>query len=241
MSSLPVPELDGEDRQSLASSHYTRRNTLKSISLKKEKSIRSQVVRRIHILSWINEYDRTKAVSDFIAGITLGLTLIPQSIAYASLANLPSQYGLYAAFMGSFVYIFFGTVKEVSVGATSLMSLLTLQYTLGKPPEYAVILAFIAGCVELLMGLFRLEFIVDFISMPVINAFTSATSIIIIVSQLKNLLGISYVSKQLIDTITELFKNYEHARWSDAILGILSVSFLLLLKVYKIYADNYSF
>lgn len=89
--------------------------------------------RRIYILSWLPEYDRTKAIGDLIAGITLGLTMVPQSLAYANLANIPAQYGLYSAFMGSLIYVVFGTVKEVSIGPTSLMSILTVSYTYGKP------------------------------------------------------------------------------------------------------------
>ena len=91
--------------------------------------------RRIYILSWLPEYDKTKAIGDLIAGITLGLTMVPQSLAYANLANIPAQYGLYSAFMGSLIYVVFGTVKEVSIGPTSLMSILTVSYTYGKPGQ----------------------------------------------------------------------------------------------------------
>lgn len=72
--------------------------------------------RRVYILTWLPEYDRAKAVRDLIAGITISLTMVPQSLAYANLANVPAQYGLYSAFMGSIVYMLLGTVKEVSIG-----------------------------------------------------------------------------------------------------------------------------
>jgi hypothetical protein len=91
--------------------------------------------RRIFILSWLPEYDKTKAIGDLIAGITLGLTMVPQSLAYANLANVPAQYGLYSAFMGSLIYVLFGTVREVSIGPTSLMSIITVSYTFEKPGE----------------------------------------------------------------------------------------------------------
>jgi uncharacterized membrane protein (UPF0136 family) len=91
--------------------------------------------RRIFILSWLPEYNKTKAIGDLIAGITLGLTMVPQSLAYANLANLPAQYGLYSAFMGSLIYVLFGTVREVSIGPTSLMSIITVSYTFEKPGE----------------------------------------------------------------------------------------------------------
>lgn len=143
----------------------------------KEKSL---LARRLYILSWIGSYEREKGMSDLIAGITLGMTIIPQSIAYAALAGLSSEYGLYSAFMGKFgkvyfikisiaifdyfnyfslgsiIYVFFGTIPQVSIGPTSLMALLTLQYCSDKPVQIVIVLAFMAGLVELLMGVFRL-------------------------------------------------------------------------------------
>jgi sodium-independent sulfate anion transporter 11 len=114
------------------------------------------VKRRFYIVNWLPEYDRTKAIGDFIAGVTIGLTMIPQSLAYANLANVPAVYGLYSAFAGSIIYMFLGTVKEVSIGPTSLMSIITVSYTYEKPIEYVFILTFVCGCVEMLMGIFRL-------------------------------------------------------------------------------------
>lgn len=82
--------------------------------------------------------------------------MMPQSIAYASLAGLPAQYGLYTAFIGSFTYVFFGTIKQVSIGPTSLMSLLTFSYTESLNVDFVILLSFLAGCVEFLMGVFKL-------------------------------------------------------------------------------------
>lgn len=117
------------------------------------------VKKRIFILNWLPEYDRTKAIGDFIAGVTIGLTMIPQSLAYANLANVPPVYGLYSAFAGSIIYMVLGTVKEVSIGPTSLMSIITISYTYEKPIEYVFIMTFVCGCVEMLMGVFRLGMI----------------------------------------------------------------------------------
>ncbi|KOB65963.1 putative sulfate transporter, partial [Operophtera brumata] len=134
------------------------------ISFDKPKSvggIMRLVKKRLPIVGWAPEYDRTAAIADLVAGITLGLTLVPQSIAYASLANLPVQYGLYSAYIGTMLYVVLGTVKEVSIGPTSLMALLTLQLCRGLPLEFVVLLTFLAGCVVLCMGLLRLESLVD--------------------------------------------------------------------------------
>ncbi|XP_055586511.1 sodium-independent sulfate anion transporter-like isoform X2 [Uranotaenia lowii] len=190
----------------------------------------ARLKRRVHILNWLPSYGREDLISDAIAGITLGLTIIPQSIAYAGIAGVPSQYGLYAAFMGSLVYILFGTVKEVSIGPTSLMSILTVQYTAGKPVQYVIILASLAGLVELLMGVLKLGFLVSFIPIPVTSAFTSATSIIIIGTQLKNLLGISVTGKGFFDTVYALSGKLTETSIGDLTLGCVGCFFLLGMK-----------
>lgn len=114
------------------------------------------VTKYLPVLEWLPRYTRLKAVSDLIAGITLGLTMIPQSMAYAVLAERIPQYGLYSCFVGGFLYIIFGTVKEVSIGPSSLMSLLTLQYTRDMPQDFVILFCFLAGCVEFLMGVLHL-------------------------------------------------------------------------------------
>lgn len=83
-------------------------------SQEKKSCFKELLYKRIHILQWLPNYTKNDIISDFIAGITVGLTMIPQSLAYAGLAGVSPQYGLYTAFIGSFTYIFFGTIKEVS-------------------------------------------------------------------------------------------------------------------------------
>lgn len=113
--------------------------------------------RRLPIVAWLPLYDRRAAVADAIAGTTVGLTMIAQSIAYAALAELPPQYGLYSAFVGPLVYVLLGSVKEVSIGPTSLNALMALQYTAGKPVEYVVVLCFLSGAVQFLLGALQLS------------------------------------------------------------------------------------
>lgn len=110
----------------------------------------------ISILKWLPRYTKEDVIADIIAGITIGLTMMPQSMAYAGLAGLSPQFGLYSSFMGSFVYVIFGTIKEVSVGPTSLMSIVSLAYTRDLPVEFMILLCFLSGCVELIMGIFQL-------------------------------------------------------------------------------------
>ncbi|XP_075146844.1 sodium-independent sulfate anion transporter isoform X2 [Haematobia irritans] len=180
--------------------------------------------RRIFILSWIRSYDREKAVSDLIAGVTLGMTIIPQSIAYAALAGLSSEYGLYSAFIGSIIYVFFGTIPQVSIGPTSLMAIMVLQFCSGKPIQFVIVLAFLAGTVEFLMGALRLGFIVNFIPTPVTKAFTTGTALIVALVQVKTLLGIKYKG---IPTPKAFF---EKIHTPDATVGIICLIVLLALK-----------
>ncbi|XP_066246440.1 sodium-independent sulfate anion transporter-like isoform X2 [Euwallacea similis] len=158
------------------------------------------------------------------------MTMIPQSVAYAGLAGLKPQYGLYTAFIGSFTYVFLGTIKEVSIGPTSLMSLLIFSYVVGRPIEYVILLTFLAGCVELAMGLFKLGFLVDFISPCLTSGFTSATSIIIIVSQAKGFLGISVKNHSTFLALQETLSKIGETQIADTLLGVLCVAFLLILK-----------
>lgn len=211
--------------------------SLDEFTKKKVSSVGAQTKRflrrRIFILTWLPEYDRSKALRDLIAGVTLGLTMVPQSLAYANLANVPAQYGLYSAFMGSLVYVLLGTVKEVSIGPTSLMSILTVSYTYEKPVEYVIIMTFVCGCVEFLMGVLKLGFLVDFISAPVVSSFSTSTSLIIIGAQLKNLLGIKFSAKSFPATIVKLVTNVGQTRLGDATVGAFAILFLLFTKNIK--------
>lgn len=156
--------------------------------------------------------------------------MVPQSLAYANLANVPPVYGLYSAFVGSLVYVIFGSVKEVSIGPTSLMSIVTITYTFEKPMEYVFVFTFLAGAVEFLMGIFRLGFIVDFISVPVVSSFSTSTALVIIVAQLKNLLGIKFSAKNFPMTIVRLFENISQTKLGDSAVGLFAIVFLIFLK-----------
>lgn len=196
--------------------------------------IKSKVFRHVSILNWIPHYTIRDGIGDLIAGITVGLTLMPQSIAYASLAGLSPQFGLYSAFFGSFLYVIFGTIKEVSIGPTAVMSLLTYEFTHGLAIDYMVLLTFLVGCVELVMGFLHLGFLIDFISAPVISGFTSAYSVIIIASQLKSLLGLQkFKTKGFIDNITKLVSHLHETRLWDIVLGVVCIVSLLLLRKVK--------
>jgi len=191
---------------------------------------RKRILRTFPILTWIKSYNLTCFIFDLIAGITVGLTVIPQSIAYAAVAGLPLQYGLYTAFMGPFLYIIFGTAKEVSIGPTAIMSLMTQTYVMKGGPAYAVLLAFLSGCVELAAGLLNLGFVVDFISTPVISGFCSAAALTVASTQMKGLLGIKFKGSHFIDVWAGVFSHFSEINVGDAGLGFAAIVILLLMR-----------
>ncbi|XP_034936756.1 sodium-independent sulfate anion transporter-like [Chelonus insularis] len=190
-------------------------------------------LRRIPILSWLPQYNSEKALSDAIAGITVGLTVMPQGLAYAILAGLEPQYGLYSAFMGAIVYVIFGSCKDITIGPTALMAIMTHEYVQGKSADFAVLLAFLAGCLQLVMACLHLDVLIDFISIPVTVGFTSATSVIIVASQLKGILGLKITSSGFIDTINQVVRNIGDTNPWDAGMSFLCIFFLLLLRKMK--------
>ncbi|XP_047024534.1 sodium-independent sulfate anion transporter-like [Helicoverpa zea] len=194
---------------------------------------RAVLVRRLPLLRWLPQYSRVAALADLVAGVTLGLTLVPQSIAYAALADLPVHYGLYSSFLGTMLYVALGTVKEVSIGPTSLMALLTLQACRGLPIEFVLLLTFLSGCVVLLMGLLRLGFLVELISPSVTSGFTSATALIIVAAQLKGLLGLSFTAESVADNVRLIVTQWPLVRRTDCALAAACCTALLLLRKVK--------
>lgn len=181
-------------------------------------------------MTWLPSYSAEFVVADLVAGITLGLTLLPQSIAYAQLAGVSPRFGLYSAFMGGFVYMFLGTIKEVTIGPTSLMAIVTFQFTRDLNIHFVILLTFLTGVVQFLMGVLRLGFLVDFISTPVVSGFTSATSFIVIVAQLKHLGGLRFRVRGFLNRLHALWTHVPETNPGDAILGICCITFLLALK-----------
>ncbi|KYM86093.1 Sodium-independent sulfate anion transporter [Atta colombica] len=189
--------------------------------------------RRMPILAWLPKYNSEKFLSDIIAGITVGLTVMPQGLAYATLAGLEPQYGLYSAFMGAIVYVLFGSCKDITIGPTALMALMTHDYVQGKNADFAILLAFLSGCLQLLMACLRLGVLVDFISIPVTVGFTSATSVIIVASQLKGLLGLKISSQGFVDTLIKVFQNIDNMSLWDTGMSISCIAILLLFRKMK--------
>ncbi|XP_026464501.1 sodium-independent sulfate anion transporter-like [Ctenocephalides felis] len=196
----------------------------------------------IPLNNWLRGYSKPKAISDFIAGVTVGLTVLPQSLAYATLAGLEPQYGLYSAFMGCFVYALLGGCRQVTIGPTALLSLMTAKYTAQAAGiELAVLLCFLSGCVQSLMAIFRMGSLVDIISLPISIGFTSATAVIIATSQIKSLLGLKYPrgsGDNFGKTLVNIYNNLPNTQLGDSLLGLSSILLLLLLRKFKDYRST---
>ncbi|XP_063618365.1 sodium-independent sulfate anion transporter-like [Cydia splendana] len=185
------------------------------------------------ILQWSKSYDLGTGVGDLIAGITVALTLIPQSIAYASLAGLEPQYGLYASLIGGFVYGITGTCPQINIGPTALLSLLTFTYTNGTSPDFAVLLCLTSGLVQLVAGILQLGFLVEFVSLPVVSGFTSAAAVTIASSQVKGLLGLKFSAETFLATWKELYRHIGDTRLPDTLLSLACCIVLLGMKALK--------
>ena len=150
------------------------------------------------VLSWAPRYQRSDLRSDLAAGVTVGAMLVPQAMAYALLAGLPPEVGLYAATIPVLIYAFFGTSRQLAVGPVAIVSLLTASSLAPLVDEgtagylaAAALLALMVGIVHIAMGIFRLGYLVNFLSHSVLVGFTAAAALIIGFSQAKHIFGIS--------------------------------------------------
>ncbi len=177
--------------------------------------------------------------ADIIAGITVGLVLIPQSLAYAQLAGLPPHYGLYAALLPPFLAALFGSSAQLATGPVAVLSLLALSAVSPISPlgsnEYIsniVLLACLLGLFQILLGTLKLGGLVSFLSHPVIYAFTNAAALIIATTQLSAFFGISVPNQEHhYQTIIALFQKAITAiHWQTFILGCIAVAWMLILR-----------
>lgn len=187
------------------------------------------------VLEWLPAYRSENLRGDLSAGLTVGVMLIPQGMAYAMIAGLPPIYGLYASTIPLILYALFGTSRQLAVGPVAMVSLLTAAgigaLAEGGTETYislAIALALFVGLIQFLLGVFRLGFLVNFLSHPVISGFTSAAALIIGLSQLKHLLGIKlegshYVHEILIDAAARIGE----AHLITFLIGILGIVLIM--------------
>lgn len=191
------------------------------------------------ILEWGREYRRETLVNDLIAAVIVTIMLIPQSLAYAMLAGLPPQIGLYASILPLVAYAVFGTSRTLAVGPVAILSLMTAAAA-GKiaaqgSPEYiqaALILAFLSGAILLVMGLFRMGFLANFLSHPVVSGFITASGIIIAASQLKHIFGVDAGGHNLFEIVIALARSIGETNLPTLVIGLASLAFLFGSRKY---------
>lgn len=192
---------------------------------------------KVPIVGWLPRYNYRWILNDVIAGLTLGLMLIPQSLAYAKIAKIPVQHGLMSSWLPATLYAFMGTSKDLSTGPTSLIGLLTANVVddLGKdgysPAVVASAVAFMMGVYGMALGFLKLGFLLDFISYPTLTGFISAAAIVIGLGQVDNLLGEEGVGDGTAHIIHDVFKNLPTCNVNAAAVGLCGILILEVLRM----------
>ena len=189
--------------------------------------------------SWFQDYHMRSLRADFTSGLTVALVLIPQSMAYAQLAGLPSYYGLYASFLPPMVAALFGSSRQLATGPVAVVSLMTAASleplaTAGSPGyiAYAILLALTVGTLQFALGILKLGLVVNFLSHPVVNGFTNAAAIIIASSQLSKMFGV-YVDKAQhhYETIIRVIQSaWHYTHWPTLAMGALAFGIMYGLR-----------
>lgn len=191
------------------------------------------LARYLPILEWSATYTRATLASDLLAAVIVTIMLIPQSLAYAMLAGLPPEAGLYASILPLIAYGLFGTSRALAVGPVAVVSLMTAS-AVGKlaaagSADYAtaaLLLAFISGLMLLAMGLLRLGFFANFLSHPVISGFITASGLLIAAGQLKHILGIAADGETLPDLAAGLARHLTETSLATLAIGVGVITFL---------------
>jgi sulfate permease, SulP family len=196
-----------------------------------------RLARYFPVLEWGRSYNGTVFTSDLIAAVIVTIMLIPQSLAYALLAGLPPQVGLYASIAPLIAYAIFGTSRTLAVGPVAVISLMTAaaasQVATQGSPEYvaaALALAMLSGAILLLMGLLRLGFLANLLSHPVVSGFITASGVLIALSQLKHILGVRASGETLPEMVRTLAENAATVNLPTVIIGVLSLAFLFWVR-----------
>lgn len=196
-----------------------------------------QLRRYMPVFDWGRSYNRKAFSNDMIAAVIVTIMLIPQSLAYALLAGLPPEAGIYASIVPIILYAIFGTSRALAVGPVAVVSLLTAS-AIGQVAEqgtagYAVAaltLAFLSGGFLVLMGVFRLGFLANFLSHPVIAGFIAASGILIATSQLKHILGVSAHGHTLPQMLGAIIAHLHEVNWITLVIGLFATGFLFWVR-----------
>jgi sulfate permease, SulP family len=196
-----------------------------------------QALPSLPILDWGPRYDRATFIGDLIAALIVTLMLIPQSLAYALLAGLPPEVGLYASVAPLLAYAVFGSSRVLAVGPAAVTSLMTAaavgQLVASGTPAYAsvaLMLAFLSGAMLLALGLLRMGFLANFLSHPVTSGFITASALLITASQLKTLLGVKATGDTLVDLFRSLSQQIGNTHLLTVAVGLSAMAFLFWVR-----------
>ncbi|KAH8925190.1 SulP family sulfate permease [Atractiella rhizophila] len=193
-------------------------------------------------VDWLPRYNFTWLYGDLVAGITVGAVVVPQGMAYAKLATLPPEYGLYSSFVGVMIYWFFATSKDITIGPVAVMSTLVgniITDTIHKHPdltgpEIASALAVILGCIVFVLGVLRLGWIVEFIPLPAIAAFMTGSAINIAAGQTPTMLGINKLFDTRASTYKVIINTLKHLPDTNinAAMGLTALFLLYAIRLF---------
>jgi sulfate permease, SulP family len=195
------------------------------------------MMRFFPIVTWARSYSRATLTNDLVAAAIVTIMLVPQSLAYALLAGLPAEVGLYASMLPLIAYAIFGTSRTLAVGPVAVVSLMTAaalaEFSNGNATDYAaaaIILAAFSGLILLLMGLFRLGFIANFLSHPVIAGFIAASGLLIAAGQVRHILGVKAGGENLIEIAQAIFANLSATNFITLTIGVLATATLFWIR-----------
>ena len=193
--------------------------------------------RFLPVLEWGRAYNGNTLTNDLVAAGIVTIMLIPQSLAYAMLAGLPPEIGLYASILPIIAYALFGTSRALAVGPVAVISLMTLtaasSVAVPGSAEFiaaALVLALLSGLILLAMGILRLGFLANLLSHPVVSGFITASGLIIATSQLKSILGIKASGEALPELVSTLAANLPATNMPTLIIGVASTAFLFWVR-----------
>lgn len=196
-----------------------------------------RIARRTPILGWLRGYDGATLTSDLVAAAIVTIMLIPQSLAYAMLAGLPPEAGLYASILPIIAYALFGSSRVLAVGPVAVVSLMTMTAASAVAPPgsagfvaAALILALLSGLILIAMGLLKLGFLANLLSHPVISGFISASGLIIAASQLKSIFGVTASGDAMPELVWTLIASLPSANLPTLLIGASSIIFLFWVR-----------
>ena len=198
----------------------------------------TRLSRHLPILEWGRQYRRSTLTNDILAAVIVTIMLIPQSLAYAMLAGLPPEVGLYASILPLVAYAIFGTSRTIAVGPVAVVSLMTATAvgeiaTQGSEAYLvaATLLALISGIMLVAMGLFRLGFVANFLSHPVISGFITASGLLIAAGQVRHLLGVPSGGHTLPEVVASVAENLQATSFPTLAIGLGVLAFLYFVRL----------